>query len=228
MSDGTTSSAGDSVPTRYYTPEPYIHAPPSPPPSPLNNARYPQMFTHTHLYRTPISPPKPAPIPNMSSIFTTWGPYNTIEKILASPFYTRIIMPVSPVLAEQWRCSTDATALSAFILHAVHPVPVNHLRRFAFEHLDYLFHYLNDNEYVLGEFDNTMAEKVDRTMKNIIAVSEMRMGRSYERHIGIWELGRNMSGGNVSVGISGEAPSRWWWWRGQERASGSVTSVTEV
>ncbi|KAF1967470.1 hypothetical protein BU23DRAFT_659077 [Bimuria novae-zelandiae CBS 107.79] len=61
----------------------------------------------------PFSTTRSQELTHMNDIVTLWGPYTTVEAVLAAPSYTRVEIPVNPRQHEQWRNNI------------VHPYPYN-------------------------------------------------------------------------------------------------------
>ncbi|KAJ4293633.1 hypothetical protein N0V90_008917 [Kalmusia sp. IMI 367209] len=97
-------------------------------------------------------------VDKMIDIVTFWGSTLTIEDIQASPYYTRVLIPVNPHRTELWRMNIGtfhplyATPVSpketpTFTLHAVHPIPMRHLSQMSNDQLQYLATFLHDEQY---------------------------------------------------------------------------------
>lgn len=150
----------------------------------------------------------------MKDIITLGGKYATVEKVLASPFYTRIEIPFNPRQHEQWRnnivtsfntyyAPPPSQEVSTFILHAVHPIPLYYLNQMSNSQLQFLARYLYDDSYVFGglikfgrngvrEGKRESLERLTRTLQLITSVYLQRVdeatGRRSALEIGLEEI----------------------------------------
>ncbi|KAF2245969.1 hypothetical protein BU26DRAFT_567485 [Trematosphaeria pertusa] len=119
------------------------------------------------------------PLDHMDDITAPWGRYQTPEQMQASPFYTRISIPVNPSSVEQWRvqfCNSYRNHIDAvlpsvsdasFTLSSVHPIPHRYLRHLTVEHLYYLYEYLFDELWEDHNHGGELDERVSETLTRI-------------------------------------------------------------
>ncbi|KAF9737343.1 hypothetical protein PMIN01_05122 [Paraphaeosphaeria minitans] len=145
----------------------------------------------------------PAPLEvlgHMDDIVTYWGAYNTLARVVASPFYARVEIPVNPRHFEQWRNDVfsppslyhamlpEVLSKATFTLHAVHPVPIRYLAQMSSLHLEYLARSMYDDQYEernntpKGDAsDNDHVERLKRTYTTFGRISLIYETRFDER-----------------------------------------------
>ncbi|KAI4937875.1 hypothetical protein J4E85_000312 [Alternaria conjuncta] len=102
-------------------------------------------------------------------IIASWGRYQTLNQMRASPYYVCIRLPISsgtmfapPLFPEPSPSRENAMPEQYVTLHAVHPVPTRYLRSLAQDQLEFLFGYWTEKRIQPdGELARRMCETVE-------------------------------------------------------------------
>jgi len=171
-------------------------------------------------------------------ITTAWGSLTTPEQVQASPYYTRIQIPVNPQLTEAWRINSvekDWTGhstcdVSTFTLHAAHPIPMRYLRQLSPPQLRYLGEYLLDDNSEDDRADDLYV-KVAQTIVRIDDLLEHRVvwGLSVDRLASlVRKVYREGPAGGISSRASGSSADAGDFGDGVEGADKEGEAVMEV